>query len=85
VLRLDSEAAEAIAQDPLITSKRSKHIDIRYHHVRQLVADDAITLEHVPSADNLADILTKPLGPQVFIPLRESIGLSAPGGPASDV
>jgi len=40
---------------------RAKHIDIRYHYVKDLVRDGQIILKHVRSAENTADILTKPL------------------------
>ena len=38
-----------------------KHIDIRHHYIRDLLKSGTITLEQVPSADNLADLFTKPL------------------------
>jgi len=38
-----------------------KHIDIRHHYIRELIYSGAIILEQVPSADNLADLFTKPL------------------------
>jgi hypothetical protein len=38
-----------------------KHIDIRHHYIRELISSGTIILEHVPSADNLADLLTKPI------------------------
>jgi hypothetical protein len=41
--------------------KKAKHIHIRYHYIRERVGNGDVTVAHVPSADNLADILTKPL------------------------
>ena len=38
-----------------------KHIDIRHHYIRELFQSGAITMEQVPSSDNLADLFTKPL------------------------
>ena len=38
-----------------------KHIDIQHHYIRKLIKSGAITIEQVPSEDNLADIFTKPL------------------------
>ena len=38
-----------------------KHIDIRHHYIRELVHSKAIAVEQVSSADNLADLFTKPL------------------------
>ena len=40
---------------------RAKHIDIRHHYIRERVSNGEIKIVHVPSEDNLADILTKPL------------------------
>ena len=40
---------------------RAKHIDIRHHYIREHVSNGEIKVVHVPSEDNLADLLTKPL------------------------
>ena len=40
---------------------RAKHIDIRHHYIRERVSNGKIKIVHVPSEDNLADILTKAL------------------------
>lgn len=42
-------------------SKRTKHIDIKFHFIKDLLAKNVITLEHVRSDQNVADMLTKPL------------------------
>ena len=39
----------------------TKHINVKYHHFRQLVLDGIITVQYIPSEDNPADILTKPV------------------------
>jgi hypothetical protein len=36
--------------------KRSKHIDQRYHYIRELVADNKVKLEYVPTDQNIADL-----------------------------
>jgi hypothetical protein len=38
-----------------------KHIDIRHHYIRELLHSGKITMEQVPSANNLADLFTIPL------------------------
>ena len=38
-----------------------KHIDIRHHYIRELLQSGDILIEQVPSAENLADLFTKPL------------------------
>lgn len=43
-------------------NKRTKHIDVRYHHLREKIEDGTIQLEYVPTEENAADILTKAVG-----------------------
>jgi hypothetical protein len=38
---------------------RSKHIDIRYHHLRDCVQQKIMLLQYIPTEDQDADILTK--------------------------
>ena len=49
-----------------VNNQRTKHIDIRYHMVRQHIANNTVDLQHVPTKDNIADMLTKALGPDIF-------------------
>ena len=53
----------------------SKHIDIKFHFVREQVAAGSVDLKHCRSEDMIADILTKGLcGPQ-FKKLRSTAGM----------
>jgi hypothetical protein len=63
LLYSDNQAALAIAQNP-VHHQRSKHIDIRYHFIRNAVQNDQVIIDYVPTAGQTADILTKALGPQ---------------------
>ena len=45
---------------------KKKHCAIAYHRVREAMAAGIIEFFHVPSEENVADILTKPLGNQAF-------------------
>ena len=49
-----------------LTSARNKHIDIRYHFIRERLESKELYLEYVTSVENLADMLTKPLGSHSF-------------------
>jgi hypothetical protein len=51
--------------------KRSKHIDQRYHYIRELVAENRIKLEYIPTELNIADMFTKPLTSERFVMLRD--------------
>jgi hypothetical protein len=56
-------------------SKRTKHIDVRYHYVREQVEAEVMALTWVPSAEQIADILTKPLPRTQFRNLRARMGM----------
>jgi hypothetical protein len=45
---------------------RAKHIDVRVHFIRELVRCGVVSVEYVPTANNDADALTKPVGPTVL-------------------
>ncbi|XP_064482932.1 uncharacterized protein LOC135395770 [Ornithodoros turicata] len=54
---------------------RTKHIDVRHHHLRDLVAHNIINFQYCESADNIADALTKPLPRPRLEALRQRMGL----------
>jgi hypothetical protein len=60
-LYADNKSAIAILENPRF-HQRIKHIDIWYHFLRDLVEQGEIKIHYIPSEENLADILTKPLG-----------------------
>jgi hypothetical protein len=70
----DNEACIANAnQDRL--SRRLKHMDIRYHFIQQQIELGLIKIEHIASADNPADIFTKPLQGNLFCKHRAALGV----------
>ncbi|KAH9067289.1 hypothetical protein Ae201684P_021450 [Aphanomyces euteiches] len=87
ILHADNQPAIATATNPVHHS-RTKHIDVRYHFVRERIQLQELGLEYVPSKDNVADLFTKPLPAAVFLPLRDKLGLAKPplasGAPLSN-
>ena len=61
----DNQGALSLAKNPG-GHKRSKHIDIKYHFIRDAVNEGKVILSYVPSECNEADVFTKPLGRQLF-------------------
>jgi hypothetical protein len=61
----DNQGCIALSKDPVAHS-RTKHIDVRYHYIRQLVTYGKATVEYLPTGDMVADILTKPLTATAF-------------------
>jgi len=60
VIKGDSRGAIALVKNTKDHGK-VKHIDIRHHYIRELVKSGSIIFEQIPSADNIADLFTKPL------------------------
>ena len=72
----DNQGSIALAKNPEF-HKRTEHIDIRYHFVREKVEDGQVVLQYVSTLDMLADLMTKPIpGPQ-FSTLRSKLGIMA--------
>jgi hypothetical protein len=57
----DNQGSIKLAKNPTNHS-RTKHIDIRHHFIREAVDSKKIQLEYINTKENLADMLTKPLG-----------------------
>jgi hypothetical protein len=74
----DNQGAIRLARNPG-THRRTKHIDIRWHLIRELVADGVVRLGYVPTASQVADILTKALMRAPHQSLRASLGLVLDG------
>jgi transposase InsO family protein len=74
MISIDNKSTISLCKNP-VHHNRSKHIDTRFHYIRECVEEGKIIVEHVGTNDQLADILTKPLGRLKFIEMRERIGL----------
>ena len=71
---VDNKSAIALAKNPVFHD-RSKHIDTRYHFIRECVTSKQVQLKYVKSQDQIADIFTKPLKTENFARLRYSLGI----------
>ena len=74
VIYEDNTAAICIANDSQC-NKKTKHIDLRFHYIRDQIYQKKICLEYCKSEDMVADILTKGLSPDKFLKLRTLIGV----------
>jgi len=63
---VDNAGAISLANNPL-SSARTKHIDVRFHFLRELVRSKTIEVVYVPTKFQHADILTKPLTGEGFV------------------
>ena len=74
-LLVDNKSAISLSKNPVFHD-RSKHIEIRYHFIRECVEEGRIDINYVCTNDQLADVLTKALGRLKFLELRGRIGMT---------
>ena len=70
----DNQGTLKLAHNPVFHS-RIKHVDIRHHFTREKIESGQVTLVYVSTRNQLADILTQPLGKITFKKLRAQLGL----------
>ena len=78
-LMVDNQPAIALAKNPVLYD-RSKHIDVKFHFLRDCVDGGQIVIEFVETDRQLADILTKPLGRLQLTELKEMISMEGVHG-----
>lgn len=70
----DNKSTIALSKNHVF-HKKTKHIDTRYHFIRELVNNGELILQHCRSNEQLADIFTKTLAQDQFEYLREALGI----------
>lgn len=73
-LYVDNASAIKLTKNPEF-HKRSKHIEIRHYFVRECYQNGYFDVQHIEGKKQIADIFTKPLGPQRFMELRSASGV----------
>ena len=65
----DNNSCISLAKAPQIP-RRSRHIHIRHHAIRNMCVEEQVKFEHVPTHLLTSDLLTKPLTADKFIPFK---------------
>ena len=73
----DNMASIYMSKNP--ETKRMKHIDVKFHYLRERVWDGNVKLVKVPTTDQLADCLTKRLDRVLFQKFRQQLGINCGG------
>ena len=71
-LLYDNISARDMAHNPILHA-RTKHIELDFHFIRKRVLSNALFLHYIPSEDQLANIMTKPLPTPRFQSLRTKL------------
>ena len=70
----DNPSCIKISENPAFYD-RSKHIEIRYHFIRDYVQRGAVCLQYVPTDEQVANILMKALGRGKHVYFRDKLGV----------
>jgi hypothetical protein len=74
VLYIDNKSTISLCKNPVLHDQ-SKHIDLKYHFIRDRVEKGEVAVEFMRTEDQRADILTKSLGRVRFQELRDKVGI----------
>ena len=74
MIHCDNQSCIKLSENPVFHDM-SKHIDIRYHFIRDCVQRGIVQLQYIPTDVQVADILTKALGKAKFIFFRDKMGV----------
>lgn len=74
IIYVDNKSAIDLARNPVFHG-RSKHIDIRYHFIRECVERGEVEIKHIRSEEQRADILTKAMSTEKFERMRALLGI----------
>lgn len=64
-LLVDNQSAICMSKS-YENSKRTKHVDIKYHFLKYIIEKKLLQIDYVSTNDNLSDLITKSLGSEKF-------------------
>ena len=74
IVHCDSQSAICLTKDQMF-HERTKHIDIKYHFIRDIISEGNIGIAKIGTSDNPADMMTKPLPTSKFKHCLNLIGV----------
>ena len=69
---IDNQSCVKLLENPVFHDK-SKHIEIKYHYIKDMVQRGAVKLQYVAMDEQIVDVLTKPLARVKFEYFREKL------------
>ena len=70
----DNKSYMKMTENPVLHDK-TKHIEVRYHYIQDMVQKGDVKLKYVPIEEQVANVLTKPLAHVKFEYFRANIGI----------
>ena len=75
IIQCNNQSCIKLLENPVF-HYRSKNIEMRYHFIRDLVQRGALKLQYIPTDEQIANILTKPLTTSKFVYFRDKLGMA---------
>jgi hypothetical protein len=75
VIHCDNQSCVKLIENSVFHD-RSKHIEMRYYYVRDMVQKNVLSIQYVPIAEQTTDIFTKPLSLTKFVYFRDKLGVA---------
>ena len=73
-IHCNNQSCVKLSENPVFHDK-SKHIEIKYHYIRDMVQRGAVKLQYVATNEQIVDVLMKPLARVKFEYFREKLGV----------
>jgi hypothetical protein len=74
MVHCDNQSCIKLTENPIFHNK-SKHIDMKYHFIRDMVQRKIVKLQYIATSEQVVDILTKPLSLRQFLQLQGKLGV----------
>jgi hypothetical protein len=74
VIHVDNQSCLKLSENPLFHDK-SKHIDIKYHYIREMMQRKVVLVQYLPTDEQVIDVLMKPLTRMKFEYFRDRLGV----------
>jgi hypothetical protein len=74
IIHCHNQRCVKLTENPVFHDK-SKHIEIKYHYIRDMVQRKAVCMQYLPTHEKIVDIFTKPLAKTKFEYFRERLDL----------
>ena len=74
IIHCNNQSCVKLSENPVFHD-RSKHIEIKYHYIRDMVQRKEVHVQYLPTHEQIVDIFTKPLAKTEFKYFCERLGL----------
>ena len=74
VIHCDNQSCVKMSINP-VQHNKTKHVEMKYHYVREMVQRHAMQLRYIPTNEQIVDVLTKPLSQGKFVYFRDRLGV----------